>query len=434
MSISESRSETVLLLSFTDQFDWGFSKKFDIFLNCSTDVDDAWSGTLHKIFQNVIKFDLYKSANAHGLIETNIQILNIAKIYTPKYVFYPCNFSSIVTEETLFELRKTGSRIIVDYFDDDILFKEFSKWQSNVDFVVTHVASLVPEYQKIGIRALLTAAIPMNTSYFRKIDLNKIYNVTFLGSLYDHRKKIIKELEINGVKVEYFGGGNEKKLHISEMVKVFNNSKIVLNLTTGKENREIIQGRVFETTLSGSFLLTEYIPGIEKWFEIGNEIVCFYNVDDAVEKINYYLQNDIERERIALNGYKKAHQNYTGPIILEDVIKFVEKDILLNVKEVIKDYNLSINSFKIHNANEYFKWTKAMLSLNDYRRKGWLETCKLTFRNNPNHKGAKILLIKYNIFGDPKPLSLFLKSIVKFVKIFYNKLLLYIKYLLKKNK
>ena len=227
MSISESRSETVLLLSFTDQFDWGFSKKFDIFLNCSTDVDDAWSGTLHKIFQNVIKFDLYKSANAHGLIETNIQILNIAKIYTPKYVFYPCNFSSIVTEETLFELRKTGSRIIVDYFDDDILFKEFSKWQTNVDFVVTHVASLVPEYQKIGIRALLTAAIPMNTSYFRKIDLNKIYNVTFLGSLYDHRKKIIKELEIYGVKVEYFGGGNEKKLHISEMVKVFNNSKIV---------------------------------------------------------------------------------------------------------------------------------------------------------------------------------------------------------------
>ena len=114
----------------------------------------------------------------------------------------------------------------------------------------------------------------MNTSYFRKIDKHKFYDVTFLGSLYDHRKKMLLNLEKKGIKVDYFGGGNENKIHISEMVKIFNNSKIVLNITTGKANREIIQGRVFEVTLSGSFLLTEYIPGIENWFEIGSEIEC----------------------------------------------------------------------------------------------------------------------------------------------------------------
>jgi len=388
---------------------------------------------LNKVFQNIIKFDLYKSANAFGLIETNNQILKIVNIYKPKYVFYPCNFSSILTEETLIEIRKIGSLVVVDYFDDDLLFNDFSRWNINVDYVITHVASLVPKYKEIGLNAILTAAIPMNTSYFRKIDTDKFHDVTFLGSLYDHRKKMLLYFKKNGVHVNYFGGGNENKIHISEMVKIFNNSKIVLNITTGKLNREIIQGRVFEVTLSGSFLLTEYIPGIENWFEIGSEIECFYDPDDAIKKIRFYLLNDFERERIALNGYKKAINNYTGPVILNDIKNYIENDCNKIVDTLPKINIDSNNPFKKYNANEYFKWAKAALSLNDTKRNDWIKVCDLVLNNDPDHSGAKWLKFKYKVLGDPEPFNLMKVKVLTRIFTLFSKFNIYLNYIFSKK-
>ena len=45
---------------------------------------------------------------------------------------------------------------------------------------------------------------------------------------------------------------------------------------------------------------------------------------DCIEKINYYTENEEERERIAHNGMKKVLENYTKIQIVDKLIKAYE--------------------------------------------------------------------------------------------------------------
>jgi hypothetical protein len=71
--------------------------------------------------------------------------------------------------------------------------------------------------------------------------------------------------------------------------------------------------RLFESTGRGAFTIFPYIKGIEDNFEIGKEIVTyeFNNFDDLKDKIDYYLQNDLEREAIRQAGNLRTKNNYT---------------------------------------------------------------------------------------------------------------------------
>lgn len=90
-------------------------------------------------------------------------------------------------------------------------------------------------------------------------------------------------------------------------------AKIVLNITrtdfygagTG------VNLRIFEALAAGCFLLTDYTEELEDLFEIGEEIEVFRSPSELVSKVQYYLENDEARERIARNGHAKFMQSFT---------------------------------------------------------------------------------------------------------------------------
>lgn len=96
----------------------------------------------------------------------------------------------------------------------------------------------------------------------------------------------------------------------SEMPIIFNQSKINLNITM----RPIISGlsqRVFDVLACGGFLLTNFQTELPEMFEIGEEVEAFSSKEELIEKVNFYLVHDAERERIARNGYEKVKKYYT---------------------------------------------------------------------------------------------------------------------------
>jgi glycosyltransferase involved in cell wall biosynthesis len=112
-----------------------------------------------------------------------------------------------------------------------------------------------------------------------------------------------------------------KPVFLEDMFKVFARSKIVLNTHSnitgfGKGNM-----RVFEALGSGSFMLTD--NGIYPTHLIpGEDFVAYKSNEDMIEKIDYYLKHDKEREDIALNGYNKIAKYYStdiGSINLENI-------------------------------------------------------------------------------------------------------------------
>ena len=155
---------------------------------------------------------------------------------------------------------------------------------------------------------------------------SKIYDIVFIGRLdtnYEYRLKILNYLIIKGVDIKiwtwYKSGEFVNKYPLvknqivgsaygKEMVYIYSKSKIVLNI----HNTSVPLGgniRLFEIPITKSLQIADKCPS--EWFKDGEEIVLFKGNDDLLVKIDYYLNNEIERTRIVNNGYKRLLAEHT---------------------------------------------------------------------------------------------------------------------------
>lgn len=97
-----------------------------------------------------------------------------------------------------------------------------------------------------------------------------------------------------------------------EMPFVFRHSPINLNMTI-PNIKTGIPLRSFDVLGAGGFLLSNYQIEYPMFFELDQEMVCYYNEEDMLEKADFYLKNEEERKKIARRGYEriKAEHTYT---------------------------------------------------------------------------------------------------------------------------
>ena len=74
---------------------------------------------------------------------------------------------------------------------------------------------------------------------------------------------------------------------------------------------ESVNDRFFEVNGCGGFQLLDYRPILKDLLPIEPELVSFKCVDEAVEKIRYYLQHPEERVAIAQKIYDHFMDHYT---------------------------------------------------------------------------------------------------------------------------
>jgi spore maturation protein CgeB len=159
-------------------------------------------------------------------------------------------------------------------------------------------------------------------------------------------------LQEAGIKVDVWGSGWESgRLSQEEMIRVFNESRINLNLSNAStpvycrpqsllqrnvkrlfsmtrdslsktevsaradnENQhypEQIKGRNFEVPGCGGFLLTGKAENLEAYYEVDKEVACFDDMDDLIKKVKYYLCDEKLRETIAARGYQRTLDEHT---------------------------------------------------------------------------------------------------------------------------
>jgi len=68
-------------------------------------------------------------------------------------------------------------------------------------------------------------------------------------------------------------------------------------------------------------LLTNYTDGLDELFEIDKEIIVYDNKKDLLDKVEFFLENPIERHKIENFGYEKSRNNHT---YFHRVQKFIE--------------------------------------------------------------------------------------------------------------
>ena len=109
-----------------------------------------------------------------------------------------------------------------------------------------------------------------------------------------------------------------------EMPKVFRKSKINLNITL----RSIESGiplRALDIMGAGGFLLSNYQPELAEYFVDGKEVVLFTSQEDMLEKIDYYLNHDAERQEIAIRGWEKVQKEFSYEIQLKKIFDLINE-------------------------------------------------------------------------------------------------------------
>ncbi len=148
---------------------------------------------------------------------------------------------------------------------------------------------------------------------------NETERVTILNKLAERHEVVLytgsKQVQaLKNVKV------CSKVDYLTGMPKVFYLSKINLNITSRSIESGLSQ-RIWDVMGVGGFLLTNYQPEIEEYFEVGKDLEVFHDLDELMEKADYYLTHEDIRLRIALNGYKKIRKYHKYSNRLDQMLK-----------------------------------------------------------------------------------------------------------------
>lgn len=107
-------------------------------------------------------------------------------------------------------------------------------------------------------------------------------------------------------KVRYRGYAD----YYSQMPLAFSQSKVNLNISL-KTIRTGIPLRVIDVLGCGGFVLSNYQEELFEYFNVGEELVIYENIEDLFYKAKYYLEHEDERKQIALAGYERAKRDFT---------------------------------------------------------------------------------------------------------------------------
>ena len=68
--------------------------------------------------------------------------------------------------------------------------------------------------------------------------------------------------------------------------------------------------RTFEASVGA--LLTKHCNDLHHFFEPDVEVAVYRNIDEAIEKAQFLLNNKLERKKIATAGFNRAHRDHSS--------------------------------------------------------------------------------------------------------------------------
>ena len=150
-----------------------------------------------------------------------------------------------------------------------------------------------------------------------------------------YRQKVIFTIAKKGIPIDIYGWNNvnysnypnvqlKEAVPLDKMLEICQNTRFVLNVQPWIKVGT--QERVFNTMLCGAIAITD-----ETQYLIENTVdkqnILMYKLQDIEElpcKIQYYMNNEIEAQKIAEAGYMLAKQNHTWSNREEELVKIMK--------------------------------------------------------------------------------------------------------------
>ncbi|MEJ7848042.1 MAG: glycosyltransferase [Pyrinomonadaceae bacterium] len=109
-----------------------------------------------------------------------------------------------------------------------------------------------------------------------------------------------------------------------EMFQQLRNTRVVFNNHIDISPVSASNMRLFETTGTGSCLLTDWKKNLPELFEPDKEVLTYRSAEECVEKLNYILEHEDERRSIAAAGQRRTlreHNFDSRAVQIDDIIR-----------------------------------------------------------------------------------------------------------------
>lgn len=239
------------------------------------------------------------------------------------------------------KVRDSGIKTAVWLTDDPYYTDATVSFVRHYDHVFTLELSCVAYYTEIGCKRVHYLPFANNFNIYRPkpVEPSKRFDVLFIGSGYWNRIALFDSIApyLSGKKLMIAGWWWDRLQNyhlISDKIKLgmwmtpeqtseyYSGAKIVINLHRSPDNDGYnknskgipafsLNPRTFEIAGSAVLQLSDVRTDLQNQYEPGSEIATYESPEELIGKIDYYLANEEERQRIAWEGLKRTLVNHT---------------------------------------------------------------------------------------------------------------------------
>jgi len=304
-------------------------------------------------FENVLMYSRNFKGNTQRYQRLNVLLSEyisealLARVDTihPDIVFVIAQ--APITPRYLEELREEGVTTVFWFVEDFRVMQYWKEIARYYDFFFTiQRGKFFEELENMGVKHYKYLPLCASPDVHRPLNLSleeqEYYgsDISFVGAGYYNRRHFFKglidmdlkiwgsEWDMNSALSPYIQR-NAQRIETEEVVKIYNATKININLHSSPYHRDInpygdfVNPRTFEIACCGAFQLVDRREEIPHLFEVGKEIICFENIDDLREKAHYYLKNRDKRIEIAVRARQRVLNEHTYDKRMEEMLAFM---------------------------------------------------------------------------------------------------------------
>jgi len=290
--------------------------------------------SLEKLDITVVRFDVDFVKNNFESFINQLKNSNVEYLMSPKWPIPNLNF--------LFSFCKDQNIKTISYHPDGYfnytIGDEHHSIQGNDNYLGTRHNSIIGEnknliycadyvftpegyahndFKEMGINHYTLRQGIYNGCCYKGLPIYKPYDILFVGNdigpYHGYRGKLINFLkETYKDNFLHLGKGNEHEVRMDHLNDLIASCKVIIGESI--IHPHYWSNRLYETIGRGGFCLHAYHEGIEKEYEIGKHFDVFYRnegFNKIKEKIDYWVENDFLREKIANEGMIHTQKYHT---------------------------------------------------------------------------------------------------------------------------
>jgi spore maturation protein CgeB len=103
-----------------------------------------------------------------------------------------------------------------------------------------------------------------------------------------------------------------RAMDFKQVNEIWNRTKVSYTPMSASVDPKLLQikSRAFEMGLSGTLMLCQQSPNLDRYYEPGKEFIAFHDLEDCAEKARYYIGHDAERQKIAEAYYQRTRAEH----------------------------------------------------------------------------------------------------------------------------